>query len=384
MLNNRKYLIVGAGFFGAVVAERIARVLNKDVLVIDSRHHIGGTCYSSADKETGIECHRYGSHIFHTKLSHVWEYITLFTQFNNYQHHVYTRTQGQVFSMPMNLGTINQFYQCALTPSEAQEFLAREIKQSLVESPQNLEEKAISLIGKKLYDAFIKGYTTKQWGCSPQNLPADIINRLPFRHNYNTNYFDDQYQGIPVDGYTTIFERLLDHPRIEVKLGVEFLDIKDSIPKNCTVIYTGMVDRLFGEEQGALGWRSLNFAWENHDLTDYQGCSVMNYADLDVPYTRVHEFKHYHPERTTLFHSRKSSICKEYPQDYTREKEAYYPVNTPQNQELYAFYTRKLAESSPHILLGGRLGAYQYWDMDKTIANALALFQEKILPIQQG
>ncbi|MBO4793299.1 MAG: UDP-galactopyranose mutase [Deltaproteobacteria bacterium] len=373
------YFIIGAGFWGAVIAERIASVMKEPVTIIDKRNHIGGNCHSSIDEETGIECHRYGSHIFHTSLPQVWEYINRFGEFTNYQHKVFTTYQGKVYTMPINLSTINAFYGKSLTPTEAEEFLKAEIARDFIAEPKNLEEKAISLIGRPLYEAFIKGYTAKQWEHDPKDLPASIISRLPFRSNYNANYFRDPWQGVPKGGYFSIFQKLLANPLITVKLGVEYEQFKAQIPADATVIYTGMPDQLFGYEFGELEWRSLRFEWETRDVRDYQGTACMNYADESVPYTRIHEFKHYHPERETPFNFGRTVICREYSQTYKRGEEAYYPVNNERNNAVYARYAQKAAET-PNLILGGRLGSYRYWDMDKAIADALNTFETKILP----
>ena len=374
-----EYHIIGAGFWGATIAERIATVMKQPVTIIDRREHVGGNCYSSIDEVTGIECHRYGSHIFHTSLLQVWEYITRFGEFTSYQHKVFINFQGKVYTMPINLFTINAFYGKNYSPTEAEAFLKAEIERDFIDDPQNLEEKAISLIGRPLYEAFIKGYTHKQWEHDPKELPASIINRLPFRTSYNANYFNDTWQGVPKDGYFSLFKKMLSHPNITVRLNCDYESIKSKIPSDATVIYTGMPDQLFDYKYGELEWRSLRFEWETVNVRDFQGTSVMNYADLDVPYTRIHEFKHYHPEREEPFNYNKTVICREYPMTYQRGSEAYYPVNDNRNNVLYSRYVEEAAKN-PNLILGGRLGAYKYWDMDKAVADALHTFETKILP----
>ena len=376
-----KYYIVGAGFWGSVLAERIASELNEPVTVIEKRNHIGGNCYSSLDEETGIECHRYGSHVFHTSIREVWYYITRFSEFTSYHHKVFTIHNGNVYAMPINLFTINAFYQKNFSPVEAEEFLKNEIAQSHIDSPANLEEKAVSLIGLPLYEAFIENYTRKQWGRHPSTLPAFIINRLPFRTCYNMDYFNDTWQGVPKDGYFSLFRRLLAHPNITVRLNCDYASIKNEIPADATVIYTGMPDALFDYKYGELEWRSLRFEWQTVAVQDFQGTAVMNYADLDVPYTRIHEYKHYHPERTAPFNLGKSVICREYPATWSRGAEAYYPVNDERNTALYARYAEEAAQT-PGLILGGRLGAYRYWDMDKAVADALHVFETRIRPME--
>lgn len=372
-LTGLKYLVVGAGLFGSVVAERIATQLKEKVLVIDQRKHTGGNAHAAIDAESGIETHTYGSHIFHTRLEHVWNYINRFTSFNNYRHRIFTMHKGQAFPMPIGLQTINQFYSRTLKPYEVEEFIRDQIPPGTSNHPQNLEEKAISQIGEPLYRALIEGYTKKQWGKSPSLLPADIINRLPVRHSYNSDYFSDPYQGIPSKGYQAMFDALLSHPNIELQLGVSYSDISSQIPVDCTVVYTGIPDALFDYRYGPLEWRSLRFEWESRDCRDYQGNSVINYADEDVAYTRIHEYKHYHPEWHQPFNTPRTIICREYPASFKQGDEAFYPVNDKTNVERYELYAQE-AKKQRNLILGGRLGAYQYWDMDKTIDNALACF----------
>lgn len=368
-----KYLVVGGGFWGAVFAERIATVLNERVLVIDKRNHIGGNSYSEIDSETGIEYHKYGSHIFHTDSQKVWDYINNFTSFNNYKHKVLATCKNKVYFMPINLSTINMYYNLNLSPSEAEDFIKKEIMKSNIKEPKNLEEKAISLIGKPLYEAFIKGYTQKQWSTAPVNLPAEIITRLPVRMDYNVNYFDSLYQGIPLGGYKKLFQNILSHKNIELKLNTDYYDIKDQIPATCKIIFTGMVDELFNYKYGKLNWRSLKFDWQKFDVSDYQGTTVMNFSDAEIPYTRIHEFKHFHSERQEIFESQSTIVCLEYPQNYISGAEAYYPINNKENNDIYALYQKEI-EKNPNLIVGGRLGAYKYWDMDKTIENALNTF----------
>lgn len=373
-------VVVGAGLWGSVIAERIASVLKEPVLVLEERAHAGGNCHSSLDEETGIECHRYGSHIFHTSIPEVWEYVNRFVGFNGYQHKVFTMCRGKAYTMPINLSTINAFYGKSLAPCEAEAFLAEEIARDHIDNPQNLEEKAISLIGRPLYEAFIRGYTLKQWEHDPKTLPANIITRLPFRTSYNANYFQDTWQGIPTEGYFTLFKKLLDNPLITLKLSTSYESVKSELPEDAIVVYTGLPDRLFECRFGELEWRSLDFEWEVKNVRDWQGTSVMNYADEDVPYTRVHEFKHYHPERKAPFESGKTVVCREYSKTWKSGDTAYYPVNDERNNALYQRYVDEAAQNG-RLVLGGRLGSYRYWDMDKAIANALETFEKVIRPM---
>jgi UDP-galactopyranose mutase len=359
------FLIVGAGFFGTTVAERLAEA-GLNVRVIDRRPHVGGNCYSRLDPDTGIECHEYGSHIFHTSEEAVWDYLTRFTTFNQYRHTVWTTYKDRVYSMPINLATINSYYGLNLKPGEVKEFIVGEIAKEKVCDPSNLEEKAISLIGRPLYEAFIRGYTIKQWEKDPRELPPDIITRLPVRHNYSNGYFADKYEGIPLDGYTRIFERMLDHPRIEVCLSTDYFDCRnewDGIP----TLYTGPVDRFFDFRHGYLDWRTIDFTREIHPVPDYQGCTVMNYADEQVPFTRIHEFKHFHPERPA---TENTVTFTEFSRVAGRVDEPYYPVNTPGNSRLLAMYQQEMS-GLKNIWFGGRLGFYKYFDMDDTVGAAL-------------
>lgn len=372
---NSKFLVVGAGFFGAVIAEQIANNLNQKVTVIDKRNHIGGNCYSEIDSDTNIEYHKYGTHIFHTSNSTVWNYINKFTTFNSYYHQVLTTYKDKVYQMPINLETINSFYNVNLKPFEVDDFLEKERQKEYFDEPQNFEEQAINFVGRPLYEAFLKEYTIKQWGKQPTEISASVLKRLPFRKNYNETYFFDVWQGIPANGYTTIFNKLLASSNIEVKLNVDFFDIKESIPKDVTIIYTGEIDRLFDYKYGDLEYRTLIFEKEVVNVEDYQGTSVMNYAELDVPYTRIHEPKHLHPERDQ-YKEDKTLIIKEYSKpDYRNDP--YYPLGGEQNQKIYKQYLNEL-KTLNNIIIGGRLADYKYYDMHHTIERALQVFEEQI------
>lgn len=369
-ISDYKYIVVGSGFYGSVVARRIADELNEKVLVIEKRNHIGGNSYAYIDKETGIEVHKYGSHIFHTSNEDVWNYLKKFTEFNNYIYNGYSNYKGNIYTLPINLHTINQFFKKDFSPSEAKNFIDKEIKKSKIKNPNNLEEKAISLVGKSLYEAFTKGYVKKQWATDPKKLIPEIITRLPFRFNYNNNYYFDKYQGIPKDGYEKLFKNILNNKNIELKLNTDFKDIKNDISSECKVIYTGPIDELCDYKLGPLPWRSLKFEFEVKKINDFQGTTVIAYADEKIPYTRIHEFKHYHPEWPD---SSLTIICKEYPVDYKIGIDPYYPINNKQNDKKYQKYLELTAKKYPNFILGGRLGCYKYWDMDKAILNALEL-----------
>lgn len=371
-LSGCKYLVVGAGLWGSVLAERIASERDEPVLVIDRRNHSGGNCHSELDPETGIECHVYGTHIFHTKIQRVWEYVNRFSGFTGYRHKVLTEFQGHVYPMPISLATINSFYRRNLRPFEVADFIATESGREGYENPSNLEEKAISLVGRPLYEAFIQGYTRKQWEKDPRRLPPEIISRLPVRASYNTDYFDDPWQGMPVDGYAAFFTRLLSHPRIDLRLGVDYKDIAGQIPATTRIFYTGPVDAFFNCSLGALEWRSLRFEKFIEPYQDFQGTSVLNQADIEVPYTRTHEYKHLHPERGPQ--GDKTVIVREFPKQFHPGDEPYYPVNTPENEKLLQAYKQKLRNEHPNVIQGGRLGGYRYMDMDRTIEDALTCF----------
>ncbi|MFV0286516.1 MAG: UDP-galactopyranose mutase [Demequina sp.] len=367
-------VVVGAGLFGLTVAERMAAA-GRHITVVDRRDHIGGNAYSETDATTGIEVHRYGAHLFHTSNARVWEYVNRFTAFTDYTHRVFTTHRGEVFPMPINLGTINQFFRSALGPDAARALIAQQAAEMAGRTPANLDEQGVSLIGRPLYEAFIRGYTAKQWQTDPRELPASIISRLPVRYSYDSRYFSDTWEGLPVDGYTAWFERMLDHPRIEVRLGEDFLDDGAEVSRASTrgrvpVVFTGPVDRYFGYAEGDLAWRTIDFEWETLPVGDFQGTSVMNYADEDVPFTRIHEFRHFHPERT--YPADRTVIAREFSRAAVRGDEPYYPVNTPLDRERLEAY-RALAASEPDVHFGGRLGTYQYLDMHMAIASALSM-----------
>lgn len=372
-LDGVKYLIVGSGFFGAVIAERIANVLNEKVLVIEKRNHIGGNCYSLDDPQTGIHYHLYGTHIFHTSNKRVWDYINKFTEFNGYFHQVLTRHKGKVYQMPVNLETINSFYNVDLKPYEVHDFLQKEIEKENIGEPSNFEEKAISMMGRPLYEAFIRGYTIKQWQKDPREMPDSILKRLPFRTNYNESYYYSRWQGIPVDGYGAIFKKMLNNPKIEVRLNTDFFDIRHKINQETLVIYSGPIDQFFDYKFGKLEYRTLRFEAEIQPYEDFQGTSVMNYADEEVPFTRIHEPRHLHPERTD-YPKDKTLIIKEFSllDDGTNP---YYPINDTRNQDLILRY-RKEVNNLQNIKISGRLGEYKYFDMHDTINHALEMFDE--------
>ncbi len=375
-------VVVGSGLFGLTIAERAANDLGLKVVLLDRRHHIGGNAYSESEAQTGIEVHRYGAHLFHTSNERVWDYVNQFTTFTNYVHKVYTRHNGEVYPMPVNLGTINQFFRSALGPTEARALIAEQAAELGDKEPANFVEKGISLIGRPLYEAFIMHYTAKQWQTDPAQLEASIISRLPVRYTYDNRYFNDTYEGLPTDGYTAWLERMADHPNIEVRLDTDFFDTsqeynRDSVRGQVPVIYTGPVDRYFDYAEGELGWRTIDLEQEVLPIEDFQGCSVMNYPDADVPFTRIHEFRHFHPERA--YTKDATVIMREYSRFAGRDDEPYYPINTDADRSGLLKY-RDQAKAEPGVLFGGRLGTYKYLDMHMAIGSALSMFDNRIRP----
>ena len=374
---NVDLIIVGAGFYGATIAERVSNELGKNVLIIDRRSHIGGNAYSEFDQETGIEVHKYGAHLFHTPNATVWNYLNRFTSFTDYRHRVYSSYKDQVYAMPINLGTICQFFGKRMSPAEARALVSSQAAALGDRVPENLEEKAISLIGRPLYDAFIKGYTAKQWQTNPRDLPASIITRLPVRYNFDNRYFNDPYEGLPTDGYTAIFERMLDNPRIQLLLNTDFFEVKSSLPAGVPIIYTGPIDRYFDYSEGELGWRTIDFEQETLTTGDFQGTAVMNYADEAVPYTRILEFRHFNPERQ--YQNEKTVIVREYSRFAQRQDEPYYPIDTRGDKELFLRYKQRAA-AEKNIHFGGRLGTYRYLDMHQAIGAALKAYDTVVVP----
>ena len=367
-------IVAGAGIWGCVVA-RVLAEKGRQVLVLEKRPHVGGNVRCETDPETGIEIHTYGSHIFHTHIDRVWDFVRRFVEFNGYQHKVLARHAGKTYFLPLGLTLVNQFYGLDLTPAELPAFIAAESgRGTSPRAPANFEEQAISFIGKPLYDAFIREYTRKQWGTDPRNLGADIIKRLPVRASYDINYYSDYRQGIPLTGYNSLFDRLLDHPNISVECNVDWLSWNQSPNPTIPVFYSGPIDALFGYKFGPLPWRSLRFERERVPVADFQGTSVVNYTDADVAFTRIHEFKHYHPEDAAVMAAPSTIICREYPQAWKLGDEPYYPVDTPESRERLALYQAEAAKV-PNLVVGGRLGEYKYYDIDRSIDRALEAAQ---------
>jgi UDP-galactopyranose mutase len=372
-------VVVGSGFFGLTVAERCAAELGLKVLVLDRRHHLGGNAYSEVDPETGVEVHKYGAHLFHTSNEKVWEYVNRFTTFTDYKHRVFGKYQGQVYSLPMNLGLINQFFGKSHTPEEARELIASQAAEIRTEDASNLEERAISLIGRPLYEAFIKGYTAKQWQTDPTKLSADIITRLPVRYTFENRWFSDTHEGLPTDGYTAWLRRMADHPNIEVRLETDWFDVAEDYKGTVPIVYTGPVDEYFGHSEGRLSWRTVDLEESVQDVDDYQGTGVVNYNDQEVPFTRIIEFKHFHPERVKTHLPGRTVIVHEYSRFAEEDDEPYYPINTAEDRAKLLRY-RELAKREPMVLFGGRLGTYKYLDMHMAIGSALSMYENKLKP----
>ena len=357
------YLVVGAGLYGAVFAQKM-KEQGQSVLVIDRRDHIAGNIYSK--EMEGIQVHMYGPHIFHTDNEEVWAYVNRFTRFNHFRYEPVANYKGELYNLPFNMNTFMKMWPDVRTPDEARERINSQVKESGIENPQNLEEQAISLVGKDIYEKLIKGYTQKQWGRPCIELPAFIIKRLPVRFIFDNNYFNHPYQGIPIGGYTAMVEKMLGE--IEIRLGVDYLQKKEEYESLARkVIYTGPIDEYYGYQYGALQYRSLRFETETLDVPNYQGIAGMNFTDAETPYTRIVEHKHFEFGKGN---DRKTVITKEYSGEWKQGDEPYYPVNDAANMEIYYKY-KELADKDAKVHFGGRLGTYQYMDMDKVIALAL-------------
>lgn len=371
------YLIVGSGLFGSIFAYE-ANKKGKKCLVIDKRSHVGGNIYT--ENIEGINVHKYGAHIFHTSNKEVWQYINRFAEFNRYTNSPVARYKDELYNMPFNMNTFNKLWG-VITPKEAQEKIEEEKREAGITEPKNLEEQAISLVGRTIYEKLVKGYTEKQWGKRAEELPSFIIKRLPVRFIYDNNYFNDIYQGIPMGGYTQIIEKMLEG--IEVRLNSDFFDDRQNLEKIAKkIIFTGPIDKYYNYRFGELEYRSLRFETEILDMENYQGNAVVNYTEYEVPYTRIIEHKHFEygaslgkvAEGTA---KEKTVITREYPDKWVQGKEPYYTMNDEKNTELYAKY-KELADKDGNVIFGGRLGQYKYFDMDKVIVEALNCVKNEI------
>ena len=361
------YLIVGAGLYGAVFASE-AKKKGKTCLVVDKRAHIGGNIYT--EEIHGIQVHRYGAHIFHTSDKRIWEYVNQYAEFNNFINSPIARYGNELYNLPFNMNTFSRMWG-VVTPKEAQEVIAAQIAELHITEPKNLEEQALSLVGRDVYEKLIKGYTQKQWGRDCRELPAFIIRRLPLRFTYDNNYFNDRFQGIPVGGYTGIVEKMLEGAK--VRLNTDYLANRGELDGLAEkVVYTGMIDQFYDYSLGVLEYRSVRFETEELETENYQGNAVVNYTDREVPYTRIIEHKHFEfgKQPTTI-------ISREYSSEWKKGDEPYYPVNDEKNNELYRRY-RAMADRESRVIFGGRLGNYQYYDMDKVIAAALELCAKEV------
>jgi len=370
MKKKYDFLIVGAGLYGSIFAHEVKK-LGKTCLIIDKRDHIGGNIYT--EKMENINVHKYGAHIFHTNNKEVWNYVNNFSEFNRYTNSPIANYNGEIYNLPFNMNTFNKMWGVA-TPEEAKEKIRKQCIDNYSENPKNLEEQAINLVGTDIYEKLIKGYTEKQWGRPCSELPAFIIKRLPVRFTYDNNYFNDIYQGIPIGGYTTMVEKMIEG--IEVVLNTDYLKDKnkwDSIAEK--VIYTGPIDAYFDYKLGVLQYRSAYFENEILEIENFQGNAVVNYTDKETPYTRIIEHKHFefgtHP---------KTIISREYSKEWDKEDEPYYPINDDKNNKLYNKY-KELAGNENNVVFGGRLGEYKYYDMDKVIEVALAKVKEIFLDV---
>ena len=362
------YLIVGSGLFGSIFAYE-ANKRGKKCLVIEKRSHIGGNIYT--ENVEGIQVHKYGAHIFHTSNKEVWEYINQFAEFNRYTNSPVARYKDELYNMPFNMNTFHALWG-VITPEEAKQKIEEEKKEAGITEPKNLEEQAISLVGKTIYEKLVKGYTEKQWGRKATELPSFIIKRLPVRFIYDNNYFNDSYQGIPIGGYTQIIEKMLDG--IEVRLNYDYFDHKEEMDQiSDKIIFTGPIDKFYDYKFGELEYRSLRFETEVLNTSNYQGNAVVNYTEYEVPYTRIIEHKHFDNTKNID----KTIITREYPAKWDRNKEPYYTINDEKNTNLYNKY-KELSEKDNKVIFGGRLGQYKYFDMDKVIVEALKCVEKEL------
>ena len=361
------FLVVGAGLFGAIFAYE-AKKRGKSILVIDKRNHIAGNIYT--ENVDGINVHKYGAHIFHTSNKKIWEYVNNFAEFNNYINAPVAIYKDELYNLPFNMNTFSKLWNIK-TPDEAKAIIEKQRQESGITDPKNLEEQAISLVGRDVYEKLIKGYTEKQWGRDAKELPAFIIKRLPLRFTFDNNYFNDRYQGIPIGGYTGIVEKLLEG--IEVRTNTEYRDfIKENPDIADKTVYTGMIDEFFDYKLGVLEYRRVYFEDERLDTDNYQGNAVVNYTERDVKFTRIIEHKHFEYGNQDF-----TIISKEYPTEWQKGEEPYYPINNEKNNALYESYV-KLSKTRPEIIFGGRLGAYKYYDMDKVVEAALDCVEKNL------
>ena len=375
-VESSELIVVGTGLFGCTVAERTANILKKKVTLIEARDHVGGNSFSYKDPLTDIEIHKYGTHIFHTENAKVWSYVKQFANFNDYRHKVVTNSGGKIYSLPVNLFTLTQIFENDLPPHEAEALLGS-FKKS---NADNFEDLAISMVGEKIYNLFFKGYTKKQWGIDPKNLPAETFTRLPVRYDMNFDYFNDKFQGIPINGYGDLISKMVQNPKIKIHKSSDFFKLRDKIRfEDKLIVFTGPIDRYFNYQFGNLSWRTVDFELETLPIKSFQGIAVKNFSDFSIPYTRIHEYKYLHPERKEVIAKSKTVIAREYSRIAQINDEPYYPVNSPTDREKLLEY-RKLQESEINVVFGGRLATYQYLDMHMAIGSALSVFENQIIP----
>ena len=376
-LGEYPLIIVGAGFYGLTIAEHFARVFKKKVLVIEKRDHIGGNAWSEVDNETGIEVHKYGTHIFHTESEKIWDYVNRFSDFTNYEHRVWAKCGSRFFQMPLNLSTMSSFFNLPLNPDSARDLIESKTTENSNEDFDSFEKRATNKIGIELFEAFFKGYTLKQWQVDPSKLPGDVFSRLPIRFNFDGRYFADKFQGLPKNGYFNLFQKMVQSELIDIRLEVDFHALNFNPGLEQLVVYTGPIDRYFEFKFGVLGWRTIDFSMEIIDKNDFQGTSVINYSDLDVEFTRIHEFKHLHPERN--YAEGKTIIAREFSRIAGINDEPYYPTNLESDRKILALYRGEI-EKEKNVIFGGRLGSYKYLDMHMAIGSAISQFENHIKP----
>ena len=372
--SNPALVIVGGGLFGLTIARLCAETLNKRVLLYESRDHIGGNAYSYVDRKTNVDVHKYGSHIFHTSNQKVWNFVNQFSDWIPYHHKVFSLSQGETFSLPVNLATIEKFAGKKLNSEEAVEWI-RMKTEGFKHQPENFEELALSSVGREIYERLFKGYTTKQWGASPSLIQSNVFKRLPIRFDYNNDYFSDDFQAVPSLGYGKFLETLADHEGIEIVIGKKY--VYDNFSIDTPLIYTGAIDEFFNYKYGILPWRTLDFEFQEIDINQFQDHPVVNYPDLEVPWTRIHEFKHFPSQRRLKEGS--TLIAKEFSRSAERGDEPYYPIEGEMSREtllLYRGESKKLA----NVLFAGRLGSFKYLDMHMAIASAMSHFDNWIIP----
>ncbi len=377
-MNRYDYLIVGAGLFGSVFAYK-AKQNGKRCLVIDKRSHIGGNIY--CENKNGINIHKYGAHIFHTSNKDVWNFVNSFVEFNRYTNSPIANFEGKIYNLPFNMNTFHQMWG-VVSPSEAQQKIEEQKKEAIakmvqegIEQPRNLEEQALALVGKDIYDKLIKGYTEKQWGRKCSELPAFIIKRLPLRMTYDNNYFNDKYQGIPIGGYNILIEKLLTD--VDIRLNCDFFSNRDELTSLAdTIVYTGAIDEYYEYRYGKLEYRTITFEEEILDTSNFQGNAVVNYTCSSIPYTRIIEHKHFETFGDDIFKNKQTIISKEYSSEWEEGSEPYYPINDLKNNNLYYKY-KQLANNEKNIIFGGRLAEYKYYDMHNIIEKVLDLFENK-------